>query len=145
MSLTAAPQIIGIELPDWLKYCWETMPGESVVTESHTYSPDDIRLICSAFTFSYELHEGQKRKSGEPYIIHPIEVAGLLWDLGGDAAMVATGFLHDIVEDTDITLDEIEERFGAEVRTLVDGVTKLSKFIENLTQRFTRLFCSSSK
>ncbi|MEM9568975.1 MAG: bifunctional (p)ppGpp synthetase/guanosine-3',5'-bis(diphosphate) 3'-pyrophosphohydrolase [Cyanobacteria bacterium P01_E01_bin.34] len=150
MSLTAAPQIIGIELPDWLKYCWEKMPSESIVTESQTYSANDIRLICSAFTFAYELHEGQKRKSGEPYIIHPIQVANLLWDLGGDAAMVATGFLHDIVEDTDITLDEIEHKFGAEVRTLVDGVTKLSKFIfssrtEHQAENFRRMFLAMAK
>ena len=150
MSLTAAPQFIGIELPDWLKHCWDNPPEESIASSSRVYTADDIRLICSAFTFSYELHEGQKRKSGEPYIIHPIQVAGLLWDLGGDAAMVASGFLHDIVEDTDTSLEEIEERFGAEVRTLVDGVTKLSKFIfssrtEHQAENFRRMFLAMAK
>ena len=150
MSLTAAPNTIGIELPDWLKHCWENPSGEPVVTSSRTYSAEDIQLICNAFSFSYELHTGQKRKSGEPYIIHPIQVAGLLWDLGGDAAMVASGFLHDIVEDTDITLEEIEERFGLEVRNLVDGVTKLSKFIfssrtEHQAENFRRMFLAMAK
>ena len=150
MSLTAAPNTLAIELPDWLKHCWENPSGEPVVTSSRTYSAEDIQLIRNAFTFSYELHEGQKRKSGEPYIIHPIQVAGLLWDLGGDAAMVASGFLHDIVEDTDVTLEEIEERFGSEVRTLVDGVTKLSKFIfssrtEHQAENFRRMFLAMAK
>ena len=150
MSLTAAPQIIGIELPDWLKHCWDNPPEGTVTSSSRVYTAEDIRLICSAFTFAYELHEGQKRKSGEPYIIHPIQVAGLLWDLGGDAAMVASGFLHDIVEDTDTSLEDIEARFGAEVRTLVDGVTKLSKFIfssrtEHQAENFRRMFLAMAK
>ena len=150
MSLTAAPVAFGIQLPDWLKTCWESDRRTPISSSSQTYTPAEIQLICNAFSFSYALHEGQKRKSGEPYIIHPVEVAGLLWDLGGDAAMVATGFLHDVVEDTHVELEEIEERFGSEVRTLVDGVTKLSKFnfssrTEQQAENFRRMFLAMAK
>jgi GTP pyrophosphokinase len=91
------------------------------------------------------LHKGQYRASGEPYIAHPIAVAGLLRDLGGSSVMIAAGFLHDIVEDTDITPEELQTRFGVEVRQLVEGVTKLSKFnfsskTERLAENFRRMF-----
>ena len=107
--------------------------------------PDDTDLICRAFRFAYELHKGQYRASGEPYIAHPVAVAGLLRDLGGSSVMIAAGFLHDIVEDTDITVEEIESRFGIEVRRLVEGVTKLSKFnfsskTERQAENFRRMF-----
>ena len=69
-------------------------------------------LVSRAFEFAYALHKGQKRASGEPYICHPIEVACLLRELGGDSAMIAAGFLHDVVEDTDVTPDEIEELYA---------------------------------
>jgi hypothetical protein len=59
-------------------------------------------LICDAFTFAYNLHQGQYRASGEPYIAHPVAVAGLLRDLGGSPAMIAAGFLHDVIEDTEV-------------------------------------------
>jgi GTP pyrophosphokinase len=106
--------------------------------------------VCRAFEFAYELHKGQYRASGEPYICHPIAVAGLLRDLGGDSAMIASGFLHDIVEDTDVTPEEIEEHFGEEVRQLVEGVTKLSKFnFESKTERqaenFRRMFLAMAQ
>jgi len=104
-----------------------------------------VGLICRAFQFAERLHENQFRKSGEPYIAHPVAVAGLLKDLGGDEAMIAAGFLHDVVEDTEVSLEEIERRFGAEVRHLVEGVTKLSKFnfsskTEHQAENFRRMF-----
>ena len=107
-------------------------------------------LICQAFEFAYELHQGQCRASGEPYIHHPIAVAGLLRELGGSPVMVAAGFLHDVVEDTDVTPDEIEERFGPEVRCLVEGVTKLSKINfsskkESQAENFRRMFLAMAK
>ena len=110
----------------------------------------DSDLICRAFDFAYQLHQGQYRASGEPYIIHPVAVAGLLRDLGGGSAMIAAGFLHDVVEDTDVTPDELEERFGKEVRTLVEGVTKLSKFnfsskTERQAENFRRMFLSMAQ
>jgi guanosine-3',5'-bis(diphosphate) 3'-pyrophosphohydrolase len=110
----------------------------------------DISLICRAFNFAYTLHEGQYRKSGEPYIGHPIAVAGLLYDLGGDSVTIAAGFLHDVVEDTDVTPDEIEERFGFQVRQLVEGVTKLSSFnfsskTERQAENFRRMFLAMAE
>ena len=107
-------------------------------------------LICEAFEFGYELHQGQYRKSGEPYIHHPIAVAELLRELGGSPSMIAAGFLHDVVEDTDVTPEEIEERFGVEVRSLVEGVTKLSKInfsskTESQAENFRRMFLAMAK
>ncbi|MGL4820362.1 MAG: RelA/SpoT family protein, partial [Bacilli bacterium] len=87
----------------------------------------DAAFIRRAYFFAEEAHREQYRKSGEPYIIHPVQVAGILVDLGVDAPTVASGFLHDVVEDTPITLGDIESQFGKEVAFLVDGVTKLGK------------------
>ena len=107
-------------------------------------------VVCKAFNFAYELHQGQYRASGEPYIHHPIAVAELIRDLGGSPSMFAAGFLHDVVEDTEVTPAEIEERFGAEVRSLVDGVTKLSKInfsnkTESQAENFRRMFLAMAK
>jgi GTP pyrophosphokinase len=149
MTLTATVSAIDITLPDWLQECFNARqfspePG----------SPDgnrtDNELICRAFEFAYGLHAGQRRASGEPYIIHPIAVAGLLRDLGGGSAMIAAGFLHDVVEDTDVTLDELEQRFGKEVQLLVEGVTKLSKFnfaskTERQAENFRRMFLAMAQ
>ena len=87
----------------------------------------DTDLIARAYDFSAAVHKGQKRASGEPYLIHPVEVAGVIAELKLDVASVVTGLLHDTVEDTLTTLDEIEETFGAEIAALVDGVTKISQ------------------
>jgi GTP pyrophosphokinase len=87
----------------------------------------DVALLEKAYVYSAKVHEGQVRLSGEPYLIHPLAVAAILADLKLDAGTVATGLLHDVVEDTSATLDEIEELFGKEIAELVDGVTKLSK------------------
>ena len=111
----------GIALPDWLRRCIEHVPpgaGDSCPTDTEG-------LLASAFHFAYQLHNGQVRASGEPYICHPVAVADLLRDIGASAGVIAAGFLHDVVEDTDVTPEEIEEHFGAEVRGLVEGVTKL--------------------
>ena len=117
----ASPSDYGVPLPEWLQRCIEHVPpgaGESCPTDAEA-------LLASAFDFAYQLHEGQYRASGEPYIIHPIAVADLLRDIGASAGVIAAGFLHDVVEDTEVTPEEIEEHFGAEVRALVEGVTKL--------------------
>ena len=98
----------------------------SSTPESDQKTAAETSLVCDAFTFAYALHKGQQRASGEPYIAHPVAVAGLLRELGGSPAMIAAGFLHDVIEDTDVTAEEIEQRFGAEVRRLVEAVTKLS-------------------
>ncbi|MFS0672915.1 RelA/SpoT family protein [Ornithinibacillus sp. 179-J 7C1 HS] len=88
---------------------------------------EDVKFVMRAYKFAEEAHKDQYRKSGEAYIIHPIQVAGILVDLRMDPETVAGGFLHDVVEDTEITLEEIEEEFNKEVAMLVDGVTKLGK------------------
>jgi GTP pyrophosphokinase len=149
MNLTPSPVLPSdIEIPDWLSSCLlAEYPGQDPVS---SMSEDDNHLICRAFDFAYRLHEGQYRASGEPYIQHPIAVAGLLRDLGGSATMIAAGFLHDVVEDTDVTPDEIEKRFGVEVRQLVEGVTKLSKFnfsskTESQAENFRRMFLAMAQ
>jgi guanosine-3',5'-bis(diphosphate) 3'-pyrophosphohydrolase len=86
----------------------------------------DIELLKKAYVFSAKVHLGQVRLSGEPYLNHPLEVAGILTQLRLDVASVATGLLHDTVEDTLTTLKEIQENFGEEIAQLVDGLTKIS-------------------
>ena len=92
-----------------------------------SYSADDYALLLSAYNYAKEMHNGQKRASGEPYFMHPCAVAEILVDLGLDTPTVAAAFLHDVVEDTPATEDDILRRFGKEIMTLVDGVTKLDK------------------
>ena len=154
MNVTALPAVPDdIALPDWLRHC--------LLSQSEDYFPDDAteeappdlhsnRLVSQAFEFAYCLHHQQFRASGEPYIAHPVAVAELLRDLGGSADMIAAGFLHDIVEDTQVSLEEIEERFGENVRQLVEGVTKLSKFnfsskTERQAENFRRMFMAMAQ
>ena len=99
----------------------------------------DMDKVAEAFTLAYESHVGQKRKSGEDYILHPVEVAEILADMRMDTDTIVAGLLHDVVEDTLITLADIEYSFGEDVKKLVDGVTKLrnlprtdSKKLENI-------------
>jgi RelA/SpoT family (p)ppGpp synthetase len=93
-----------------------------------SYDPDaDEAMINRAYVFSMKAHGSQKRASGDPYYSHPIEVAGILTDLHLDDETIVTAILHDTIEDTVATPEEIEERFGANVARLVDGVTKLSR------------------
>ena len=87
----------------------------------------EIESIVSAYEFANKKHAGQFRKSGEPYIIHPINVAIILTTIYADSATIKAGLLHDVLEDTDCTYEEMEELFGSEVTKLVEGVTKLSK------------------
>ena len=88
----------------------------------------DVTEVRKAWNFAVEAHAAQKRASGEPYVSHPLAVAKILVELGLDQAAIVAALLHDIPEDTDYSLTDIEERFGTEVSRLVDGVTKLSKF-----------------
>jgi GTP pyrophosphokinase len=99
------------------------------------YHPEpDLDLIKKAYVYSAKVHQGQIRKSGEPYLVHPLEVAGLLAELKLDEASVVTGLLHDTIEDTLATKEEIAELFGGEIADLVDGVTKLSQYSAANTQ-----------
>lgn len=149
-SVSSIEQASPVEfvIPEWLRECMITRRSSSD-GNSHGESTD-ADLICRAFEFAYNLHEGQRRASGEPYIIHPVAVSGLLRDLGGGSAMIAAGFLHDIVEDTNTTADELEQLFGKEVRLLVEGVTKLSKFnfsskTERQAENFRRMFLAMAQ
>ena len=110
----------------------------------------DTDLIARAYDFSAAVHKGQKRASGEPYLIHPVEVAGVIAELKLDVASVVTGLLHDTVEDTLTTLDEIEETFGAEIAALVDGVTKISQIsftsrVEKQAENFRKMLVAMAR
>lgn len=91
------------------------------------YSEESIDKIVKAYYLAEKAHRKQKRSSGEPFIIHPVQVAHILMDLGLDADTVAAGLLHDVIEDTEVELDHIREEFGDEIAMLVDGVTKLGR------------------
>ena len=93
----------------------------------NNYSAEDSIVLKAAYEYAETMHSGQKRASGEPYFSHPCAVAEILIDLGLDAPTVAAAFLHDVVEDTQATEDDIQRKFGREIMTLVDGVTKLDK------------------
>jgi GTP diphosphokinase / guanosine-3',5'-bis(diphosphate) 3'-diphosphatase len=106
----------------------QVLTAEQVFEQASCYlSEKDVEFIKKAYEFANRAHRGQYRKSGEPYIIHPIQVAGILVDLKMDPATIAAGFLHDVVEDTEVTKEDLEREFGSEVAMLVDGVTKLGK------------------
>lgn len=99
-----------------------------LIQKVKAYEPNlDVAKLEYACDFSKEKHGSQKRASGDPYYLHPLEVAIVLADIHLDPSTIITALLHDTVEDTDVTLDDIEREFGEEIRTLVDGVTKLTK------------------
>lgn len=105
------------------------MTHEQVMAACKKYmTADQLAFVESAYQFAARAHEGQTRASGQPYIVHPTQVAGTLANLGLDPDTVAAGFLHDTVEDTSVTNDDIKEKFGADVAFIVDGVTKLNKY-----------------
>lgn len=106
----------------------QVLTADQVIDRTKKYLNDEnASFVRRAYEFAKHAHREQYRKSGEPYIIHPIQVAGILADLEMDPSTVAAGFLHDVVEDTDVTLKDIKDAFGEEVAMLVDGVTKLGK------------------
>jgi len=99
-----------------------------IADQVESYNPSaDLDLLEKAYVFSAKVHQGQVRRSGEPYLVHPLEVAGILTRMKLDVAAVATGLLHDTIEDTLTTFEEIKEHFGDEIAQLVDGVTKISQ------------------
>ena len=108
-----------------------------LVEKVRAYQPDpDTELIARAYHFSERMHEGQTRRSGEPYFIHPVGVASIIADMKLDVPSIITGLLHDTVEDTLTSLTQVEKDFGHEVAALVDGVTKISQI--NFTTREER-------
>ncbi len=109
------------------------MKIKEIIEAISQYHPlPDVSLIKRAYIYACYYHRDQKRLSGEPYIIHPIQVAKILTELRADDKAVAAGLLHDVAEDTPSTIEDISRHFGNEVASLVDGVTKISKFNVNL-------------
>ena len=109
------------------------------------HKANDLQLVEKAYHYAMEKHEGQTRKSGEPYVTHPVQVAYILADLELDPQSICAALLHDVVEDTGTTREELVKEFGETVTMLVDGVTKLNKIpytskeeqqIENLRKMF---------
>jgi len=103
----------------------EIIPGWSFREGAHARL--DEELLVRAYRFSEEAHRGQTRNSGEPYVIHCIEVAKILADLQLDSTTVASGLIHDVVEDTSVELEDVEREFGKEIAAIVDGLTKIAK------------------
>ncbi|MCT6889959.1 MAG: bifunctional (p)ppGpp synthetase/guanosine-3',5'-bis(diphosphate) 3'-pyrophosphohydrolase, partial [Lactobacillus sp.] len=113
------------------------MTHEQVIDTCKKYMNDDqIAFVEKAYEFAANAHKEQKRASGQPYIVHPTQVAGTLANLSLDPDTVAAGFLHDTVEDTPVTNDDIKEKFGKDVAFIVDGVTKLNKYQYKSHQEF---------
>src|SRR5690606_20488783 len=102
--------------------------NEGIVNSVKSYYPDaDLSILNRAYELAAHAHRAQISASGAPYIIHPLDVAQTLADLKLDIHSIVAGLLHDTVEDTDVTLDDIRDKFGDDITELVDGVTKLSK------------------
>lgn len=101
------------------------------------YSEKDIRLLQKAYIFAARAHKGQTRRSGEPYLSHPLEVTNILAEMNLDLTTLIAGLLHDVPEDTEVTIAEIRENFGKEVATLVEGVTKIGR-VEDASPEETR-------
>ncbi len=117
----------------------------SLIEKIKGYAPKaDLELIQLAFDFAHDAHKGQLRKSGDPYIIHPLSAAHILADMRIDPTLIVATLLHDVPEDTAVTLEQIEKNFGSEIASLVRGITKLGKlkyrgverYIENLRRMF---------
>ena len=115
------------------------------------YNPEaNLELISKAYEFSNEAHKGQERVSGDPYIIHPVEVGIILAELEMDATTIVAGILHDTVEDTRFSIEQVRAEFGSEVAELVDGVTKLTKIPyttkqEVQAENFRKMFLAMAK
>ena len=110
----------------------------------------NLDRLNKAYDFAVKAHSNQKRESGDPYVIHPVAVADILSDLKLDSATIATGLLHDTIEDTKATYISVEKEFGKEVADLVDGVTKISQLEGKVTQNskaenFRKLILATSK
>ena len=125
---------------------------QELIKSVRKYHPsDDISMIEKAYRVAYKAHEGQVRKSGEPYIIHPLCVAIILADLELDKESIVAGLLHDVVEDTIMTSEELRQEFGDEVELIVDGVTKLGQLsysadkIEVQAENLRKMFLAMAK
>jgi len=105
------------------------MSVKSLIRQIQTYNPDaDVELLERCYRFAQEAHEGQKRKSGEPYFTHCVKTAEILVELHLDTHTICAGLMHDVLEDTGITREELQIRFGANIANLVEGVTKIGQY-----------------
>ena len=104
-----------------------TLTIDDLIDVIKTYNPTEVEIIRKAYDYAESLHKGQKRQSGEPYIIHPLNVAYILASMHADADTICAGLLHDTIEDTPATKEDISHDFNQEIAELVDGVTKISK------------------
>src|ERR671917_1266569 len=104
----------------------EIVPGWNLAPSPHNERLDR-ELLSRAYQFSERAHRGQTRNSGEPFVTHCVEVAKILADLQLDSLTVACGLIHDVVEDTDLSIADVEAEFGREVASIVDGLTKIAK------------------
>ena len=104
-----------------------------IILKKQGRSQEDIEKIRKTYEYAASKHEGQYRASEEPYIIHPVEVAKILAEFKADTPTIMASLLHDVLEDTEVTADEIREKFGDEVLKLVNGVTKLGKLLHFTT------------
>src|SRR6476620_9902861 len=132
-----------------------TAPGVASVTQLNAklaeyLTPSELKKVKEAYRFSDEMHLGQVRKSGEPYIVHPIAVAEICADWKLDAQAIMAALLHDVMEDQDVKKEELIERFGAPVATLVDGLSKLEKIefqslIEAQAENFRKMLLAMAR
>src|SRR6476469_2540406 len=130
-------------------------PGVASVTQlaeklSEYLTPSELKKVKEAYRFSDEMHLGQVRKSGEPYIVHPIAVAEICADWKLDAQAIMAALLHDVIEDQDVKKEELIERFGPQVATLVDGLSKLEKIefqslIEAQAENFRKMLLAMAR
>ena len=129
----------------------EELYGELVAGIRKYHPSDDLSLVEKAYRLAFDAHKDQKRRSGEPYIIHPLCVAIILADLELDKETIVAGILHDVVEDTIMTIDGISEQFGEEVALLVDGVTKLGRLsyssdkLDTQAENLRKMFLAMAK
>ena len=125
--------------------------SEELITKVKSYNKFlNPETLTKAYNFALNAHKNQKRDSGDPYLMHPVAVADILTELKLDSATIATGLLHDTIEDTIATYETVEKEFGKEVADLVDGVTKISelegKIIENSkAENIRKLILATSK
>jgi guanosine-3',5'-bis(diphosphate) 3'-pyrophosphohydrolase len=124
---------------------------EKLINKIEQYNPDmDLNLVIKAYNYAQEAHQGQNRVSGDPYINHPAHVAMILAELELDLNTIVAGLLHDVIEDTPSTINDIQKQFGAEISQLVDGVTKLGKLTfktkeEEQAENLRKMFVAMAK
>lgn len=132
MSKTAASKSAESSTPSLMLGSYPLLPADSeesalTLRIKPYFKPEDVTLVWDAYRFAYAAHDGVTRKTGEPYITHPVSVACILAELHLDVPTILAALLHDVVEDTEVTSELIAEKFGKQVADLVDGVTKLDK------------------